>query len=277
MNYREEIETKLDQLLSARPHTPHQLLFEAARYSLLSPGKRLRPLLTLATAEAYETPLEKALHPACALEMIHTYSLIHDDLPCMDDDDLRRGQPTLHKVYPEGHAVLTGDFLLTYAFQILSEAPHLSAEQRLQLIQCLSKNSGADGMIGGQVVDLSAPFINGSDADWALLQFVHLHKTAALIKTALEFGGIIAEAPPEDLAHLQAAGTHLGLGFQMVDDILDADQEQTKVTAVSLLGLSQAQDLIQALFASALQALSALSRPAPTLAQIAHELIHRTR
>jgi geranylgeranyl diphosphate synthase type II len=268
------IEKKLDQLVTSRPDVPHHLLFEAARYTLLSSGKRLRPLLTLATVEAYQIPLEKALAPACALEMIHTYSLIHDDLPCMDDDDLRRGKPTLHKVYPEGHAVLTGDFLLTYAFQILSEAPHLTPEQRLQLIQSLSKSSGADGLIGGQVVDLSsAPH----KTDWALLQFMHLGKTAALIRTALEFGGILADAPPEDLQHLTTAGTHLGLAFQLVDDILDADQEQTKATAVSILGLNEANKHIELLFTSATQALQSLSRPAPARAHNAHQLVHRTQ
>jgi geranylgeranyl diphosphate synthase, type II len=145
----QRIDETLDALVRARPSFPHRDLFAAARYSLLSPGKRMRPLLAIATAEIYDIPQEQVLIPACALEMVHTYSLIHDDLPCMDDDDLRRGRPTLHKVYGEGQAVLAGDFLLTYAFEVLSSLPFLSAEQKIDLVRCLSSHAGSEGMIGG--------------------------------------------------------------------------------------------------------------------------------
>lgn len=270
------ISEKLEQLISERKGSPHAPLFEAARYSLLSPGKRLRPLLALTTAEIFGAPLENGLLPACALEMVHTYSLIHDDLPCMDDDDLRRGRPTLHKVYDEGHAVLTGDYLLTYAFEVLAEAPGLTSEQKLQLIALLAQSAGADGMIGGQVVDLAS---EGKTIDWKTLQFMHLNKTAALITAAVQFGGIVASVSSEDMAALQLFGKHLGLAFQFTDDILDgtgSDVVKDKPTALTLLGLESTQKTIRELFASAKLALASLSRPAPALEQIASQLLHRT-
>ena len=150
------IETSLDGLVSEPAGKLYQSLFKAARYSLLAPGKRLRPILTLATVETLGGNQEAAIFPACTLEMVHTYSLIHDDLPSMDDDDLRRGRPTLHKIFPEGHSILTGNFLLTYAFEILSQQKRLSPELRLKLIETLSFHSGAGGLLGGQVIDLES-------------------------------------------------------------------------------------------------------------------------
>lgn len=269
----ELIANKIDELIGLRHGELHGKLFEAAKYSLLSPGKRLRPLLTLAAAKTFGAPLEKALVPACALEMVHTYSLIHDDLPCMDDDDLRRGMPTLHKVYHEGHAVLTGDFLLTYAFQLLSESPDLLPEQKLELIRILSTSAGADGMIGGQIVDLAW---EGKNIDWPTLHFMHMHKTAALITAALLFGGIIAEAHERDLQLLKTCGQNLGLAFQIVDDILDSHEEKNKSTAVTHLGLEKAERYAEQLYTSAIDALSSLSKPAPDLRLLADKLIHRT-
>src|SRR6266850_1963132 len=143
------VDAALEEFLpqeSARPASIHQ----AMRYSVFAGGKRIRPILCIETARVFTPDIAAALHPACAIEMIHTYSLIHDDLPCMDNDDFRRGKLTLHKVYPEGHAVLTGDFLLTYAFQVLSEAPFLTTDQKIRLIHLLAMNSGSNGMIGGQ-------------------------------------------------------------------------------------------------------------------------------
>lgn len=286
-SHRELIEKKLDDLLKKRPQALHHQLFEASRYSLLSGGKRLRPLLCLATAETFDAPFEKALLPACALEMIHTYSLIHDDLPCMDDDDLRRGAPTLHKVYNEGHAVLTGDFLLTYAFEILSESPFLCSSQTLALIQTLARRAGADGMIGGQVVDLAS---EGKQIDWETLKFLHLHKTASLLMAALEFGAIIADVSDADRATLANAGAFLGLAYQIVDDILDetstqqhlgkpigSDLENKKATAISLLGLELAREEADKLYASSLDAFQSLSRKAPLLETITCLLIQRDR
>lgn len=248
---KERIDQTLQQLL---PPTENSL-FEAAHYSLEG-GKRLRPLLTLAIA-----PLEKALHPACALEMIHTYSLIHDDLPCMDDDDFRRGKPSLHKAYPESHAVLTGDFLLTYAFEVLANAPHLSDTQKNRLIATLALRSGSHGMIGGQVLDMT----EGNQNLEQLLK-MHAKKTGALITAACEFGGIIADQA--DLTPFQAIGEYLGLAYQIVDDILDGDG------IVDVIGQSQAEEFAEDLFEKASKIIETL--PSPQLALLAKEMIFRS-
>ncbi len=283
----EQIEDTLEKLLASPQETPYATLFSSARYSLLSSGKRLRPLLTLATALAYETPIEHALIPACALEMVHTYSLIHDDLPCMDDDDLRRGKPTLHKVYPEWHALLTGDYLLTYAFEVLATAPHLNADQKIDLVRSLSSRAGAHGMIGGQMIDLLS---ENQSIDWSTLEIMHRCKTANLIIAALEFGAIIAKAPKPDLYHLQEAGLAIGIAFQLIDDVLDvtgtqevlgkpigSDQTNHKATAVSLLGIPKAQSQAHHLTQKAEQHLQSLSRPAPLLHTLFHQMTHRQK
>lgn len=280
---------KIDECLSSvieeKKSQPHASLFEAARYSLLSRAKRLRPLLAIATAESFGASFELALLPACALEVLHTYSLIHDDLPCMDDDDLRRGRPTLHKVYGDGHAVLTGDFLLTFAFEILSMSPGLDAEQKIELVSVLAKRAGADGMVGGQVVDL---ICEGKQTDWQTLQFIHKHKTAALFAAAFEFGAIIAKASCEDRSKLKLIGEEIGLSFQIIDDILDetsteselgkpirSDLTNDKSTAISVLGLEKAKDLSHELLASAQARCSTLSVPAQLLQDLIHSTAHR--
>ncbi len=260
---REAIDQKLSELLSETPHTLLQPLFDAARYSLLSPGKRLRPLLVLATAQIYEAPLEAALEPACALEIIHTYSLIHDDLPCMDDDDMRRGKPSLHKVYDEGHALLTGDFLLTYAFEILSRAPLLSAEIKLALIRTLAEAAGARGMIGGQVLDLASQTLL---LDIGAITMIHQKKTAALFACALLFGGLIGKAAADDLDLLRKIGENLGSAFQIFDDLADNDAEEC--SCLKLLTPEQAEELAEEKFAQVVIDLSSLSKPAGPLEQL---------
>ncbi len=251
----------VDQTLEKLLPSQNGPLFEAARYSL-EEGKRLRPLLTLATVQTFEKSIEGALQPSCALEMIHTYSLIHDDLPCMDDDDFRRGRPSLHKAYPESHAILTGDFLLTYAFEVLANAPSLSAKQKNQLIATLALRSGSNGMIGGQVLDIE----NQQTTPKQLLN-THMKKTGALITAALEFGGIIAGQ--SDLSHLQAIGEALGLAYQLVDDILDGDG------AVSLLGEKETETQVSALFEKAQTLIRALPKSAP-LEAIAKNMLFRS-
>ena len=208
----------MEHLKSAFQQTLHQLfspedgkLAQAALYSL-DGGKRLRPLLCLAVLDLYDVEYEKGLYPAAALEMVHTYSLIHDDLPCMDDDDERRNKPTLHKAYSESLAVLTGDFLLTYAFETLVSAPNLSDTQKTALIKTLATRSGADGMIGGQILDLEE-----SSHGW---EEMVLKKTGALFSTALEFGAIIAGVDGKIFKDL---GEYLGLAFQLLDDLADGD------------------------------------------------------
>jgi len=208
----ELLEQKLDELLSSS-----DAITAAARYSVFSGGKRFRPQLTLAIGGP------DALIPACAIELVHTYSLIHDDLPCMDNDDLRRGKLTLHKVYSEGHALLTGNFLLTYAFQLLAEAPLLSAHQKIELITILSRAVGAEGMIGGQAIDICNPILT-----LETLTDLHMKKTGALITAAVEFGGIVANYPDREV--LRTLGKDLGILFQLLDDLADNDG------AVNLLG-----------------------------------------
>ena len=226
-------------------------LYEGGRYALLAPGKRIRPLLTLCTAELLcQHSLESAYIPACALEMVHTYSLIHDDLPCMDNDDMRRGRPTLHRVYTEGHAVLMGDYLLTYAFEALAKAPVLTAEQKIALTLTLATAAGGEGMIGGQVMDIEqSPQIDQT----------HARKTAALFRAAVEFGGIVAQASSEVMALLHTFGTQFGKLFQMVDDLLDDDHP---------LGKDSAQSAAEAHFKDSLLTLDRLPGDSSSLKQL---------
>jgi geranylgeranyl diphosphate synthase type II len=278
------IEQELDRLVPAR-HGPTQQLFEAARYSLLGGGKRLRPIFTLTTTRMLEGDPQLAITAACTLELIHTYSMIHDDLPCMDNDDYRRGKLTLHKKYSEGHAVLTGDFLLTYAFEILANDPHLSADKKLKLVAILARQSGSEGMIGGQVMDLA---YEGKSISLDNLRLLHRNKTAALITAAIEFGGIIAETTPAHLDCLRQFGEAIGLAFQVVDDILDvtasqtkhgktlsSDQRNGKSTYVSLLGLEQAQNYALNTYNQAIKALKPLPYDTSLLISLADFILHR--
>lgn len=278
------IEQELDRLIPMH-HGPYQQLFEAARYALLDGGKRLRPILTLTTTRILEGDSHLALTPACTLELIHTYSMIHDDLPCMDNDDYRRGKLTVHRKYSEGHAVLTGDFLLTYAFEVLATHPHLNAEKKAQLIATLAHRSGSDGMIGGQVMDLAS---EGKKISLDHLRLLHRNKTAALITAAIEFGGIIANTTPAQLDHLRQFGEAIGLAFQIVDDILDvtsshakhgktiaSDIINEKSTYVSLLGIEQAQAYAQNFYNQAIKTLKTLPYDTSLLAGIADFILRR--
>lgn len=277
-----KIEQELDRLLTF-PDAPQDKLFEAARYVTLSHGKRLRPLLVLATVSACNGPLDLALTPASALEMIHTYSLIHDDLPCMDNDDFRRGLPTLHKKYDEATAVLTGDFLLTYAFEVLSQSPGLSTEQKLRMVQTLAKRSGGHGMIAGQMLDIESS--SGMTLD--KLKVVHQKKTADLLIAALEIGGIIANASNEHLEALRVFGNEIGLAFQIIDDVIDltssfekhgreysSDELNGKTTYVSCLGLDGAKEAAHQLLTSSLNRLDHFPN-AILLKQMATSLVIR--
>jgi geranylgeranyl diphosphate synthase, type II len=278
------IEKRLDELVPEKD-VPYNQLFHAARYALMGNAKRLRPLLTLATTETLGGSSETALSSACALEMIHTYSLIHDDLPCMDNDDFRRGKPSLHRAFPEGHALLTGDYLLTYAFEVIIKDPHLFPEQKVALIDLLAKNSGGEGMIGGQVMDLEAA---GKQIDMERLSYIHRCKTGAIITTAIAFGGVIANASTATMQILQHFGENLGLAFQIIDDVIDvtaceqkhgkaisSDYANHKTTYVTLLGLEKAQQMAKILLLQALQHLQQLSADITLLAGIADRLVHR--
>lgn len=259
----ELIESELQRLVPEQ-QLPYNRLFQAARYALFSGGKRLRPLLTLLTCELLGGDLAKALNAACAVECVHTYSLIHDDLPCMDDDDFRRGKPTLHKAFDEGLAVLTGDYLLTLAFDILAIAPNLSPEQKVAMTACLAKAAGGHGMIGGQVMDLAETEIENPTA----LQLIHRLKTGALITGAIECGAIAAEAGQNQIDKLKKFGQNMGLAFQIVDDLLDSDQ--------GALGRAEARARAEDLLQASLSLLEDFEGDSSGLAHLATRMVHRT-
>ncbi len=241
--YQAAIEAYLNRLFTAEK--PYGKLYEAIRYSLLSGGKRIRPVLTLEFARLGGTDWHLALPYACALELMHNYSLIHDDLPCMDDDDLRRGRPTNHKVYGESLAVLAGDALQPEAFRLIAQAPMMSAENRLEAIQVLCRACGADGMVAGQVLDTVCDV-----ADEDGLRELNRLKTGVMISAAVELGCVAAKMPTTMRMQALEYAAQLGLAFQIQDDILDvtgdeavfgkpigSDREEGKITFVDLKGI----------------------------------------
>lgn len=214
---RGQVEAALDQSLAV---VYPEKIYEAMRYSLLAGGKRLRPILCLATCELTGGTLEMAMPTACALEMVHTMSLIHDDLPAMDNDDYRRGQLTNHKVYGEDVAVLAGDALLSYAFEhIATQTKGAPAENILEVLAGLGRAVGAEGLVGGQIVDLDSE--GKKDVTIETLNFIHTHKTAALLEVSVTSGAVLADAPRSDVEKLRRFAQRIGLAFQIVDDILD--------------------------------------------------------
>lgn len=260
-------------------------LIDAVRYALLAPGKRLRPIITLLITEALGGDVNAALSPACALEMIHASSLIHDDLPCMDDDDLRRGRPTLHKVFPESYAVLAGDYLLVYAFEVVLKENRLSAEQKNQLLLTLSKYTGVQGIIGGQIIDLAS---EGKTIDLPTLQIMHKEKTSALFSAALEFGGIVANTSPKNIELLTDLGYNLGMAFQIIDDILDitetsetlgkpanSDLNNAKATYPSITNLDTAKQHAKAYHDKALEIIEKIPGDHDAITYIADHIIAR--
>ena len=266
--YRTAVEEYLDGLF--REERPYGKLQEAMRYSLLAGGKRVRPVLTLAFCDMLGGDWHNALPVACALELIHTYSLIHDDLPCMDDDDLRRGKPTCHKVYGETLAVLAGDALQPEAFALIANATALSAEQRVNAIAALAAASGGDGMVAGQVLDL-----DGMSCSEREVRLLHSLKTGKLLSVAAELGCIAAGADEVVRAKAVEYGSHIGLAFQVRDDMLDvignegefgkpigSDREEGKVTFVDLLGLEGCQTLVEQETAKAVQSLDGIGNRA---------------
>lgn len=278
------IDRALDRFLpraTVKPPTIHA----AMRYSLFAGGKRLRPALTLAAAEACGGTAEHALPAACSVECIHTYSLIHDDLPCMDDDDLRRGRPTSHKVYGEGVAVLAGDALLTIAFEILAQARETARYKMPALIRELAGASGSQWLIGGQVADLEG---EGKKLSGAELKYIHRCKTAALLTASIRLGAMSANATPAKLAALTDFGQALGLAFQVIDDILDVTQTTeklgktagkdvaaTKATYPAIFGLDHSRKEAQRLTNAALTALKPFGKSGATLRAFADYLLAR--
>lgn len=273
------IETRLNHLITEKD-VPYNTLLKAARYSLLASAKRLRPILALATAETLGVHRDQALDPACALEMIQTYSLIHDDLPCMDDDDFRRGKPSLHKAFSESHAVLAGDFLLTFSFEVIANAPFQSPQQKVELINLLAKNCGVEGMIGGQIMDMES---EDKSIQLEHLREMHERKTGALILASIEFGAIVANATELYKSILREFGKEIGLAFQMIDDILDvklnknSDQKNKKATYVTLLSLEKAEELAHAHYTKALHVLKKLPHNTELLSSLSELMVNRSK
>lgn len=248
--YRAAIESFLETLFAEKPHWAN--LYESMRYSILAGGKRIRPVLTLEFANLTGEDWHTAVPVACALELVHTYSLIHDDLPCMDDDDFRRGKPTNHKIYGETLAILAGDALQAEAFKLILTAPGLTAEQRVLCGQILACAAGADGMVAGQVLDtLHAPKTREE------LTEVHQLKTGAMIAGACKLGVAVAGGDESQQSAAEKYGYQLGMAFQIRDDMLDvignadefgkpigSDQEEGKVTFVDLLGLDGCENAV---------------------------------
>ncbi len=264
-------------------------LHKAMRYSVFAGGKRIRPMLMIAACEAVGGDAARVLPAACALELIHTYSLIHDDLPAMDDDDFRRGQPTNHKVFGEAIAILAGDALLTEAFILLSNpalSPEVDASTQLKVIHTLSRCAGSLGMVGGQVVDMES---EGSEVDFPTLEYIHTHKTGALILAAIQCGGLIGGADESALRALTTYGEAAGLAFQIADDVLDivgdqdalgkdigSDQARAKATYPAQLGVEGARARALELRDLAVKALDPLNDAAEPLRQIAHFIVDRS-
>lgn len=284
---RQRVEVMLDQLLPS-PESYPPLLVEAMRYSVFAGGKRLRPILTLAAAEAVGGDPEMVLPAAGALEYIHTYSMIHDDLPAMDDDDYRRGKLTNHKVYGEAMAILAGDALLTHAFEVLN-APPLTERFPAALLQQVSyrvaRASGSFGMIGGQVMDIVS---EGKQVPVDVLEYIHRHKTAALITAAVTMGGLLGGGTPVQVQALEYYGHSVGWAFQIADDLLDVegdtatlgkqvgrDAELEKVTYPALLGVTASRQRAHALMQQGIEALDEFGPSAAPLRQIAAYIVSR--
>jgi geranylgeranyl diphosphate synthase type II len=263
-------------------------VFEAMRYSLFAGGKRVRPIFALASAEALGAKTAGLLPIAGALELIHTYSLIHDDLPAMDDDDLRRGRPTCHKVYGEAIAILAGDGLLNRAFEVLSDLRRLKTVTAVRLIAItreISLASGVFGMVGGQVVDMES---EGKDVDLPTLEYIHTHKTGALIRASVRTGAIYAKASEKRLKALTRYGERVGLAFQIADDILDivgsreetgkdvgSDMKKGKKTFPSFYGLEESRKRAKEVADQALDALKDFDRKADPLRELAKYIVTR--
>lgn len=280
-------------LISTVRDLPQKSVYEAMRYSITAGGKRIRPVITMAVTEMLDGDVNTAAAAAAAIECIHTYSLIHDDLPCMDDDDLRRGRPTCHKAFPESTALLAGDGLLNLAFELLSCQDYmtLEADVRLNLISALASASGTNGMIGGQIIDLES---EGRD-DVTMEELTNLHrlKTGELISVSAEFGCILCglhDESDERLVKIRDFSAKLGLAFQIKDDILDitgdaavlgkpigSDADCGKVTFVTLLGLDGAENKLNSLTAEAVFALDIFGDRAWFLKELANVLLTRDK
>lgn len=280
------VEEELDRLVPESSEPPE--IFEIMRYSLFAGGKRLRPVLCMAGCEAVGGNPEFILPAACALECIHSYSLIHDDLPAMDDDDLRRGMPTSHKVYGEAAAILAGDGLQALAFELMANermGAEVSPERHVKAIRMVADAAGATGMVGGQLLDIRA---NGRVSGVAHLEEIHRRKTGALLRVSVCLGGLLGGGDKSQMEALHVYGEKIGLAFQIVDDILDvegdealmgkptgSDEGLNKATYPALYGMETSKQLAQATCEEALGALAIFPKKAPELESLAHFIILR--
>lgn len=282
------VDAALERYLPTEDERP-QSLHKAMRYSIFAGGKRVRPVLLLAACEAVSGAVDKAMPAACAMEMIHTYSLIHDDLPAMDDDDFRRGRPTNHKVFGEAIAILAGDGLLTEAFKLMANptfAAGADPAARLAVISEIATCAGSYGMVGGQVVDMESE--GQPEIDLPTVQYIHTHKTGALIKASVVAGALLGGADQHQLAAIRRYGEAAGLAFQIADDILDiegtteeigkdagSDEARGKATYPAVMGLAAAKQEAKAMMDEALTALSIFGAEADPLREIARYIVER--
>jgi geranylgeranyl diphosphate synthase type II len=278
------VDSALQKLLPAADVEPSSI-HGAMRYSVFAGGKRIRPILCLETSRIFTADVTPALYPACAIEFIHTYSLIHDDLPALDNDDLRRGKPTCHKKFGEAIAILAGDALLTLAFETVGAVP-VDAEIRVKMLQEISKSAGSvNGMVGGQVADLEA---EGKGVGPDTLEYIHRSKTAALIRASITAGAICAGAGEEEVTRLRHFGETLGWAFQVTDDILDVEESsaalgktagkdiaQQKATYPAVFGLEKSHQIASELSSQAIADLAPFGAQAARLRAIAEFLVHR--
>ena len=282
-----EVNEWLDRLVPSES-TPPEKIHRAMRYSLLAGGKRLRPALVLASGEALGADTDDLMPAACAIEMIHTYSLIHDDLPAMDDDDLRRGRPTCHKAFGEAVAILAGDALLTQAFRVLAaDAPLRDAERQVRVIREIATAAGTvDALIGGQVADIEG---EGKAVDASMLEYIHRSKTGAMITASVVVGGIIAGGTEDQIDKLRAYGERIGLAFQIADDILDVtstseqlgktpgkDLAASKATYPAVHGIAASEARARELVGEAVEIVSSLNADTQILQEIARFIIARS-
>jgi geranylgeranyl diphosphate synthase, type II len=281
---RVEVDASLDRLMPAESAAPPSI-HQAMRYSVFAGGKRIRPILCLETARIFDPNVAPAHYPACAIEFIHTYSLIHDDLPALDNDDLRRGKPTSHKKFGEAAAILAGDALLTLAFETIAATP-VDANRRVAMLSEISAAAGTiNGMVGGQVADLEA---ERKRITAEMLEFIHRSKTAALIRASITSGALCAGASQDDVSHLRNFGESLGLLFQVTDDILDVeetsvalgktagkDAAQQKATYPAVHGLDRSHEIANELASKAVTELALYGDRASRLREIAEYLVQR--
>ena len=293
MDFLQELETKIVDVNKAlkkyleEKDNPQATIYKAMNYSLHAGGKRIRPVLTLACTELMGGEAEKAMPFACALEMIHTYSLIHDDLPCMDDDDLRRGKPTNHKAFGEAIAVLAGDGLLNMAYETILKQSQLTPNMTLAAMSVIAESAGVEGMVGGQVIDLES---EGKTIDSITLMTMHMNKTAALIMASAKVGALLGGGGRDDLLAVEEFARYLGIAFQIKDDILDvsgntdslgkstgSDTENAKSTFVSIYGLEQSEKMLTDYTQKAIESLLPYGTKAEFLINLSNFLLDRDR